>query len=192
MHILEDARLISIRSAAALIVLTLCAASAERPAAAADAQVKPKIIAAFALVKSYKLTVLGSVRSLGVYVAPDRYAMTTMIEGKPIKTIIVGHDYWVFADGKWEKSGTANNLDSDIAGLIRSAKRDPRSAFVPLADQTLDGKQLGTFGYTFKNGTTETCNYDKSTYRVARCKAEELTLLYSGYNDPTNAVPSVK
>ncbi len=161
-------------------------------AGAADSSLKPKIFAAFAGVKSYKLTVLGSVRSLGVYVAPDRYQMTTMLEGKPIRTIIVGHAYWVLSDGKWEKSGTANNLDSDIAGLVRSAKNDPKSTFAALPDQTQDGKRVGTFQYTFKNGTTETCNYNKSSYRVTRCKAEELTLLYSGYNDPSNTVPNVK
>ncbi len=174
--------------AAASLALALPGAAS----AAGDAGLKPKIFAAFAGVKSYKLTVLGSVRSLGVYVKPDRYQMTTMLEGKPIKTIIVGHAYWVFANGKWEKSGTANNLDSDIAGLIRSAKNDPKSVFAAQPDQTQDGKRVGTFGYTFANGTTETCNYDKTTYRVTRCKAEELTLLYSGYNDPSNVVPNVK
>ncbi len=175
------------------VVAAAClAAACTSSAAAADGALKPKIFAAFALVKSYKLTVLGSVRSLGVYVAPDRYQMTTMIEGKPIRTIIVGHAYWVLSNGKWEKSGTANNLDADIAGLIRSAKADPQSALVPQPDQTRDGKRVGTFAYTFKNGTAETCNYDKTSYRVSRCKSEELTLLYSNYNDPSNVVPKVK
>jgi hypothetical protein len=182
---LNVARFAAVAASLALAVPTAASATG-------DASLKQKIFAAFANVKSYKLTVLGSVRSLGVYVAPDRYQMTTMLEGKPIKTIIVGHAYWVYADGKWEKSGTANNLDSDIAGLIRSAKSDPKSVFVPQPDQTLDGKHVGTFEYTFKNGTTETCNYDKATYRVTRCKAEELTLLYSGYNDPSNVVANVK
>jgi len=47
---------------------------------------------------------------------------------------------------------------------------------------------VGTFAYTFKNGTQETCNYDRATYRVTRCKADELILLYSAYNDPANRV----
>ncbi len=188
--------MVAARRIAAALSLALAAAapwtaSGAAPAAS-DGALKTRIFAAFAGVKSYKLTVLGSVRSLGVYVAPDRYQMTTMLEGKPIRTIIVGHAYWVLSDGKWEKSGTANNLDSDIAGLIRSAKSDPKSAFVSLADQTQDGKRVGTFQYTFKNGTAEACNYDKTTYRVTRCKAEQLTLLYSGYNDPSNVVPDVK
>jgi hypothetical protein len=176
------------RAAIAALALTLPVAAFAAPAPS----LKAKVFASFASVKSYKLTVLGSVRSLGVYVAPDRYQMTTMLEGKPIKTIIIGHAYWVFADGKWEKSGTANNLDADIAGLIRSAKNDPGSTFEALPDTLQDGKHVGTFGYTFKNGTNETCNYDKSTYRVTRCKSEELTLLYSQYNDPSNTVANVK
>ena len=178
-------------AAATLLALTLPVAAGA--ASAGDPALRSKLYDAFANVKSYKLTVLGSVRSLGVYVAPNKYQMTTMFEGKPIKTIIIGRDYWTYSNGHWQKSGTASNsLDVDIAGLLRNAKSDPKAAFVPMPDQTQDAKRVGTFAYTFKNGTEETCNYDKSTYHVTRCKANELTLLYSGYNDPTNIVAQPK
>jgi len=164
-----------------------------RGAAETPASLREKIFAAYRSVTSYRVTVLGSVRSLGVWVAPNRYQMTTEFEGKPVKTVIVGRDYWMLSDGKWQKSGTAsNNLDVDIAGLLRIAKADPSIPFVPLADQTQDGKRVGTFGYSFKNGTDERCNYDPATYRVTRCKADELTLLYSGYNDHANTVANPK
>jgi hypothetical protein len=174
--------------------IALCAAAllaAVAPSSATDtaASLRGKIFAAFAGVRSYRVTVLGSVRSLGVWVAPNRYQMTTDFDGRQVKTLIVGRDYWTLADGKWQKSGTAsNNLDVDIAGLIRTAKANPAVPFVPMPDQTQDGKRVGTFGYAFKNGTQEVCNYDRATYLATRCKADELTLLYTGYNDASNTV----
>jgi hypothetical protein len=138
------------------------------------------------------VTVLGSVRSLGVWQAPNSYQMTTEFDGKTVKTVIVGHDLYEYDGGKWDKSGTAsNNLDVDIAGLVRTLKAD-HAALTRLPDQTQDGKRVGTFGYDFKNGTDETCNYDRATYLVTRCKADELTLLYSAYNDPANKVAKVR
>jgi hypothetical protein len=158
-------------------------------AASGDAALRAKILAAYAPVTSYRITVLGSVRSSGVYVAPNRYEMTTTIEGKPIKTIFVGNTYWIASDGKWQKSDTpANQLDFDIAGLVRNAKANPASPFERLPDALTNGKRTGTFRYTFKNGSDETCNYDPATYLVVRCKTQDLTILYSGYNDPRNAV----
>ncbi len=177
------------RVAAASVAVSLAAAIAAPLSAAGDTALRDNIYGAFAKVKSYKLTVLGSVRSLGVWVAPNKYQMTTQFDGRAVKTVIIGRDYWTLADGKWQKSGTTSgSLDVDIAGLLRAAKADPKAAFVKLPDQTQDGKRVGTFGYTFKNGTEETCNYDTSTYRVTRCKSDQLTLLYSGYNDPANHV----
>ena len=181
-----------LRRAAATLSLAF-ATTVVTAAAASPGDLRAKVLHAYDGVRSYRVTVLGSVRSLGVYVAPNKYQMTTMIEGKPIRTLIVGHDYWTLSDGKWEKSGTASNsLDVDIAGLLRIARADPHATFAAAPDQTQDGKRVGTFGFTFKNGTTETCNFDKSTYRATRCKSDELTLLYSGYNDVTNRVASPK
>jgi hypothetical protein len=182
---------LSVRRAAAMLALALCAAS---PASGAgDAGTRSKILAAFAHVNSYRVTVLGSVRSVGVWVAPNKYQMTTEFAGQAVKTIIIGRDYWTFAGGRWQKAGTvSSNLDVDIAGVVRAAKADPSATFAALPDQTQDGKRVGTFGFSFKNGTVDTCNYDKATYRVTRCKADETTLLYSGYDDPANTVANPK
>ncbi len=177
------------RRAAVTIVSALILALPHAAGAASGDALRSKITSAFGGVHSYKLTVLGNVRSLGVFQKPNRYQMTTMFQGKPIRTIIIGQNYWTYANGRWQKSGTAsNNLDVDIAGLIRNAKSDPSTPFVAQPDQTQDGKKVGTFAYTFKNGTREACNYNKSTYRVTRCKTSELTLLYSDYNNPHNTV----
>lgn len=158
-------------------------------AAPSGSTLKAKMTKAYAAVSSYKLTVLGSVRSVGVWNAPDRYQMTTTFQGKPIKTILIGNVYWIENGGKWQKSGNASNsLQVDITGLLRSAKANPSSAFSVMPDQTEDGKSVGTFGYTFKNGTSEVCNYDKTTFRATRCKSNQITILYSGYNDPSNKV----
>lgn len=180
----------SIRRLAILaLALGLVAGSTARVSAA---DLRGRLYAAFARVHSYKVTVLGSVRSTGVWVAPNRYRMTTELEGKPVETVIVGHDYWTLSGTRWERSGTASHgLDVDISGLLRVAKQEG-GAFTVLPDQTQDGKRVGTFSYTFRNGTDETCNFDRATYLVSRCKADELTLLYSGYNDPANSVPAVK
>ena len=170
----------------------LVAAVSRSPAAGASespAALRTKIFSAYRTVRSYRVTVLGSVRSLGVWMAPNKYQMTTDFAGKPVKTLIIGRDYWTLSAGKWQKSGTAsNNLDVDIAGLIRTSKANPSVPFVPMPEQTQDGKRVGTFGYAFKNGTQEVCNYDRTTFLATRCKADELTLLYSGYNDRSNVV----
>jgi hypothetical protein len=177
------------RFACALLCAAAVSTAAPAQAAPSAAALRGKIFAAYGAVKSYRVTVLGSVRSVGVWVAPNRYQMTTEFAGKPVKTLIVGKDYWTLSDGKWQKSGTAsNNLDVDIAGLIRNAKAHPGTPFVPMPDQTQDGKRVGTFGYSFADGTQEVCNYDPATYLATRCKADELTLLYSAYNAPTNTV----
>lgn len=180
---------------AAIASATLAIAVAPTDASAAnDAALRKKIVAAFSTVKSYRLTVLGTARSLGVWVAPNRYEITTEIGGgKPVRTVIVGSDYWTFSGGKWEHSGrVSSNLDVDIAGVIRNAKANPAANFTRAADQTLDGKRVGTFAYAFDNGTEETCNFDRRTYRVMRCKADEVTILYTKYNDATNRVAKVR
>jgi len=157
---------------------------------ASAADVRAKVLAAYDAVKSYRITVLGSVRSTGSFVAPNRYEMTTVIDGKPLKTIFVGTTYWIYSNGKWQKQDTsANSLDFDIAGLVRAAKANPKAAFATLPDQVVNGKKVGTFAYTGKNGSVETCNYDLTTYLATRCKVEDLTILYSGYNDPAIVVP---
>ncbi|MGH7727803.1 MAG: hypothetical protein ACREM2_03265 [Vulcanimicrobiaceae bacterium] len=179
---------VPVRTRAALACAALALAV---PAALPAADVRSKIFAAFEQLHSYKLTVLGSVRSSGVWVAPDRYQMTTVFAGKPIRTIIIGKEYWTLVEGKWKKSGTAsNNLYVDIAGLIGVAKANPRTPLIPLPSETIGGKKLGVFGYDFADGTHERCDYDPKTYRVVRCKADQIVLLYSGFNDPSNVVPN--
>ena len=182
----------SMRRTFAAVVSGALMVSGATSVRASDASVRAQVIGAFARVTSYKLTVLGSVRSVGTWVAPNRYHMTTEIEGKPLETVIVGKAYWTRSGGKWERSGTTStNLDVDIAGLIGAAKTAPASSFTTAAQQTQDGKKVGTFNFSFPDGTDEACNYDLSTYRVTRCKADEVTLLYADYNDPKNVVPKV-
>ncbi len=175
---------------AALAFIVSAANPIASRAASGEADVRAKVAGSFARVKSYRLTVLGAARSLGVWVAPNRYQMTTELGGgKPIETVIIGRDYWTRTAGKWDHSGrVSTNLDVDIAGLMRDAAARKTAAFTRLPDQTQDGKRVGTFGYAFANGTEETCNYDRATYRVTRCKADEVTILYAGYNDAKNRV----
>src|ERR1700676_4646854 len=112
-------------------------------AAGGDATLRAKWLAAYAGMKSYKITVLGSVKSNGVFVAPDRYKMTTQFEGKTVKTIFIGGTYWIFANGRWEKQTSGNKLDYDISGLLRSIKTNP-GPLVKLPDVVRNGKRLGT------------------------------------------------
>jgi hypothetical protein len=183
----------ALRRASAALVLAALTPLAAAVAVNGDATLRSKLLGAYAGVKSYKITVLGSVKSNGVYVAPNRYKMTTQFEGKTVKTIFIGGTYWIFANGRWEQQASGNKLDYDISGLLRNLKADPHAALGKLPDTLRGGRRLGTFVYTFQSsGTRETCNYDPATYLVVRCKAEELTILYSGYNDPTNVVPTPK
>lgn len=146
----------------------------------------------YATIKSYRLTVLGSVRSNGIFVAPNRYEMTTDLEGKPVKTIIIGTTYWLYDQGKWERSGdTGSSLDADIAGVVRRLRAGTASAFARLPDTTEDGKRVGAFSVSF-GGSTEVCNFSLQTYYVTRCRRDELTILYSNFNSPANAIPIPK
>jgi hypothetical protein len=162
-------------------------------AASGDAALRAKIFDAYSAVHSYKITVLGSVKSSGVFVAPNRYAMSTEFDGKTVKTIFIGRSYWIFSNGHWQKSDdSSNTLDFDIEGLLRNARADKNGALVRLPDTTQAGKKVGAFKYSFKSGssagTDEVCNFDLKTSLVTRCKADELTILYAGYNDPSNKV----
>ncbi len=178
------------RASAAMLLISLWLGPAAAPAASSDTALRDKLFAAYAKVTSYRLAVLGSVRSNGYFQAPDRYAMTTDFENKPIKTIFVGSSFWIFNDGRWEKSSNpTNNLYVDISGLLRNARDNKNAPFVRLPNTTRNGKTVAQFEYTFKNGTEETCDYDARTYLVSRCKAEDLTILYSDYNKP---VPPIK
>jgi hypothetical protein len=162
-------------------------------AAGGDSGLRAKLLGAYQNVRSYKITVLGSVKSSGVFVAPERYQMTTQFEGKTVKTIFIGGTYWIYGDGKWQKQTSGNRLDYDIEGILRSLKAHPKTSLTRLPPTTRNGKSLGTFSYTFpSSGEQEICNYDPATYLVVRCKAEELTILYSGYNDPSNTVGTPK
>jgi hypothetical protein len=179
----------------AFIVLLggLCVAPIAASAAApGDAALRERLFSAYAGVTSYRLAVLGSVRSNGVYRAPDRYRMTTVFEGKPVKTIFIGANYWIYSDGKWQKSDApANNLYVDISGLLRNAKATG-APIVHMPDVVRDGKRFGQLGYTFKNGTQETCDFDLRSYLVTRCKAEDLTILYSAYNAVSETIERPK
>jgi len=178
--------------ARSLAAAALVAALPLGASAAADG-LEQHVVNAYAKVRSYQVVVLGSVRSKGVFNAPDRYQMRTVFGGKPIETVIVGHEYWTQSGGKWQKSGTASNsLDVDITGMLRNAKANPSHTFVPMAPVSEDGKQVGTFSYTFASGMPEVCNYDLKTFLATRCKAQQITLLYSKYDDPSNVVAKVK
>jgi len=183
---------IPFRAAAAVALVCLLPLAA---AAAGDAALRAKILDAYAGVHSYKITVLGSVKSNGVFVAPNRYQMSTEFEGKTVKTIFIGRNYWIYSNGHWQKSDdSSNTLDFDIEGLLRNARADTKAAFVRLPDTTQSGTKVGAFKYSFtsgsSSGTDEICNFDLKTYLVTRCKADELTILYSAYNDPANKVAS--
>jgi outer membrane lipoprotein-sorting protein len=181
------------RPAAAFVALSaVLGAPAASRAGSADAALQNKIRSVYASVKSYRLTVLGSVRSTGDFVAPNKYEMTTDLDGKPVKTIIIGTTYWIYDQGKWEKSGdTGSSLDADIAGVIRRLKLGTASNFVRLPDQMRNGKRVGAFRVSF-GGSNEVCDFDLQTYYVTRCQRDELTILYSGFNDPSNTIPVVR
>jgi hypothetical protein len=170
------------RLAALTLLLGLLTVPRAAPAAGGDPALRERLFATYAKVASYRLEVLGSVRSSGVYLSPDRYRMTTVFAGKAVKTIFIGSDYWIFSDGKWQKSDApGNNLYVDVSGLLRNANAT-KTPIARLADVVRSGKKLGQFAYTFKNGTNETCDFDLQSYLVQRCKAEDLTILYSDYN----------
>ncbi len=180
--------------ALAWFAVAVCLAAPARPASASASatNVPAKIYAAFGTLRSYRLTVLGSVRSQGVWVAPNRYEVTTDLNGQTDKTVIIGNSYWIKNGAHWDRSSLGgNNLDIDVANLLPKAKQQKKPLEI-LASESHDGKKLGTFSVQTSTGTDERCNYDLFSYRITRCKAEDVLLLYSGFNDRANKVENVK
>lgn len=174
-----------------LIPLALVAllAAACVPARADDlATVRTKVAAAMQSAKSFVVTTTATTgfKVTMTFVAPDRFHSTLAYNGTNPDVILIGPVAYVSADGGAYRK-------TDAPAEVISAQTHLRDVPVDqvLPDKSAGGKTWGQFA-TISAGPQKDqrliCTYDKKTYRVGECSNEGLTLTFSRYDDPANAV----
>ncbi|HEY4442258.1 MAG TPA: hypothetical protein VGN14_17490 [Candidatus Elarobacter sp.] len=175
-----------------LASLPLLAVLAALPAAAnADdlATVRTRVAAAMQAAKSFVVTTTSGSGTFAIamtFVAPDRYHSVLVFGGERRDVILIGQLAYVSADGKSYRKVDAPPDVVAAEGNLRSIAVDN-----VLPDATANGKTWGRFVTTAAGPQKDqrlTCTYDKTTYRLAECSNAGLTLAFSRYDDPANAV----
>ncbi len=158
------------------------------PAAADDlATVNAKVGTAMHAAKSFVLTTTtGGFSGAMTYVAPDRYRTSLAYNGTTYEVVVIGKEGYVSANGSAYRKVDAPPEFLQTQVQLRDV---PVDAMLP--DTTVGGTVYGQFATTSAGPQHDqrlTCTYDKKTYRIARCANESLTIGFSKYDDPANAV----
>ncbi len=159
------------------------------PARADDlATVRAKVAGAMQSAKSFVVTTAISTgyKVTMTFVAPDRFHSTAAYNGVNADVVLVGPVAYVGAAGQpYRKTDAPPEVIAAQAHL-----RDvPVDELLP--DKIAGGKTWGQFSTTSSGPQKDqrlTCTYDKKTYRISDCSNEGLTLTFSRYDDPANAV----
>jgi hypothetical protein len=173
------------------VSLALLALLAAYPAAArADdaATVRAKIAAAMQAAKSYVITTTASTgfSVTTTFVAPDRFHSSLSYGGVTRDVVLIGTTAYVSEDGRaYQKT--------DAPPAVLAAQSQLRAVPIDalISDKTLAGKTWGRFVTTSAGPQKDqrlTCTFDKLTYRINDCSNEGMTLTFSRYDDPQNAV----
>ncbi len=119
------------------------------------------------------------------FVAPDRYRSTLTYGGTRTDVIIIGRNAYVNHGGAaYEKA----DLPKDVLAQVQ-AWNIPVDRLLP--DRIVAGVARGRFLTTARGPQKDqqlTCTYDKTNYRISECSNEGMTLTFSRYDDPANAV----
>jgi hypothetical protein len=163
-------------------------AGAASPAAADDlAAVNAKVGTAMHAAKSFVLTTTtGSFNGAMTFVAPDRYRTSLAYNGTTYEVVVIGKEGYVSANGSPYRKADAPPEFLQTQVQLRDV---PVDAVLP--DTTVNGTVYGQFATTSAGPQHDqrlTCTYDKKTYRIARCANESLTIAFTKYDDPANAV----
>ena len=173
-----------------LVPLGLAAVLAAAAPAAADdlATVAAKVPAAMLKTKSFVVTTVaaGGTTVTMTFVAPDRYHSVLAYTGGLRDVVLVGSTAYV-NDG----TGPYRRVDAppEIVAASAQLRNVPVDGVLP--DKTAGGKTYGMFATTSAGPQKDqhlSCSFDKKTYRIVDCSNEAMTLTFSRYDDPANAV----
>ena len=173
-----------------LVLLALVAVLAMSVPARADdlATVRTKVAGAMQSTKSFVVTTTAATgfSVTMTFVAPDRYHSSLAYNGANRDVVLVGPVAYVSADG-----GQYRKTDAPPEVIAAQAHFREVPVDQVLPDRTAGGKTWGQFSTTSAGPQKDqrlTCTYDKKTYRINDCSNEGLTLTFSRYDDPANAV----
>jgi ABC-type glycerol-3-phosphate transport system substrate-binding protein len=178
-------------SAGLVAVAGMLAVYAGGSAARADdaAELQANIRTAVQHAKSFTTTAIflnSGIVIRTVFVAPDRYATSTAVDGDSRDVVIVGDTlYQRVNNGPFKKTP----VPPEVAAQLKSQFDFTVTSIAP--DQSAGGTTYGTFTSLVAAGppaVTLTCTYEKTTYRPARCWNETLREDFAHYDDPANTV----
>ncbi|MDQ6924779.1 MAG: hypothetical protein M3154_00900 [Candidatus Eremiobacteraeota bacterium] len=178
------------RSRITSLALVALLAAACTPARADDlTTVRAKVAEAMQAAKSFVITTTASTgfRVTMTFVAPDRFHSTATYNGANTDVVLIGPVAYVSPG-----SGQAyrkTDAPPEVTAAQSHLRDIPVDAVLP--DKTAGGKSWGRFATTSAGPQKDqrlTCTYDKTTYRVNDCSNEGLTLTFTRYDDPANAV----
>jgi hypothetical protein len=171
-----------------LALLALLAATSAGARADDASAVGARVTAAMESAKSFVVTTTASTgfSVTMTFVAPDRYHSALAYNGLNRDVVLVGSSAYVSEGG-----GVYRKTDApaEVVAAGRQLREIPVERVLP--DRTAGGTTWGRFATTSSGGQKVQhliCSYDKKTYRVAECSNEGLTLMFSRYDDPANAV----
>ncbi|HEY4440686.1 MAG TPA: hypothetical protein VGN14_09525 [Candidatus Elarobacter sp.] len=151
------------------------------------ATVRTRVGAAMQAAKSFVVTTTTASGKISMtFVAPDRYHSVAVLGGERRDIVLIGGLAYVSADGK---SYRRIDVPPDVVAAEQQLRSIPVDNVLP--DATANGKSWGRFVTTAAGPQKDqrlTCSYDKTTYRLAECSNAALTLAFSRYDDPANAV----
>lgn len=176
------------RSRVVPLALVALLVGAHAPARADDlATVRTKVASAMQAAKSFVVTTTLSTgyKITMTFVAPDRYHSTAVYGGVNTDVVLIGPVAYVSGAGQPYRK-------TDAPPEVIAAQAHLRDVPVDqvLPDKVAGGTAWGRFSTTSTGQKDQrlTCTYDKKTYRINDCSNEGLTLTFSRYDDPANAV----
>ncbi len=175
------------RSTAALLALLAALPVAARADELTD--VRERVQAAMQWARSYVVTTT-SMTGFTVtmtYVAPDRYHSALAYGGAMRDVVLIGPVAYLSDDGG--KTYRKTSAPPEVLQAQAQLHDVPVERLVP--DRLIGGRVWGRFT-TVASGPQKdqylTCDYDKRTYRINDCSNGGMTLTFSRYDDPSNAV----
>ena len=164
-------------------------AGAAMPAAAQHlAAARAKVGTAMRAARSFGATTTtpNGVNGTVTFVAPDRYHSAFTASGFSYDVTIAGTTAYVGVNGSAPQRVQAPPAFLTTQTQLRDV---PVDALLP--DVTVGGVTYGRFQTNTAGPQHDqrlTCTYDKSTYRLQRCENPSLSVVFSRYDDPSNAV----
>jgi biotin carboxylase len=153
------------------------------------ADLQTKIRAAVQHAKSFTTTAVflnSGIVIRTIFVAPDRYATSTAVDGDSRDVVIVGDALYQRVNNGTFKKGP---VPPEVAAQLKAQFDFTVTSIAP--DQSAGGITYGTFTSLVAAGppaVTLTCTYEKATYRPTRCWNDTVRENFAHYDDPANTV----